>query len=467
MLRKATFLLSGNAAHALLMLACNLLAARLIPVADYGIASTLVVAMVVVEMLSALGLQQQIVQAQEGDDPRYQAALQGFQLLRGLMAAAALVVLAVPLAGFLRIPEAAWGYMMLSAVPVLNALQHFDAHRLTRNHRFGPMILTSVVPPAVALILMWPLVLWFGDWRAVLASILLQAVLAAITSHLVAERPYRLEFDPSVMASSLRFGWPVLLNGVLLFLVFHGDKLIIGRVLGMEVLAIFAMGTTLTLTPTLVIEKSSMSFLMPSIARIDRSTDQGAKEFHRLAVLATEIHILFSVCLAVGALVLGPLLIPMILGPKYAALVSVLPFLAVLHGMRLFKAGASIVAFAIGRNTISLVANIVRVFLLPVSWVVVEHTGQLYHVIGIALLGETTGFLIALYLMRAKAGIHLRQMVAPSAASVAALLLVLLASHTGNAWISAGTVAVLPIIVMSMPETRQVFRQWRRSAWGV
>ena len=78
MLRKALLILSGNAAASLLLFARNLVIARLIPVEDYGIASTFAIAMSVVEMASQLGLQQMIVQAREGEDPHFQAALQGF-----------------------------------------------------------------------------------------------------------------------------------------------------------------------------------------------------------------------------------------------------------------------------------------------------------------------------------------------------------------------------------------------------
>ena len=105
MLRSALLVLSGNAASSLLLLARNLLVARMILLADYGVAATFALAMAVVEMASALGLQQQIVQAKNGDDPHFQAVLQGFQLLRGIVSAAALFALAGPMADFMAIPE--------------------------------------------------------------------------------------------------------------------------------------------------------------------------------------------------------------------------------------------------------------------------------------------------------------------------------------------------------------------------
>ena len=204
----------------------------MIPVADYGVAATFALAMGVVEMASTLGLQQQIIQAKEGDDPRFQAALQGFQLLRGVISGAVLFAVAGPFARFLGIPEVIWAYQILAVVPILNALQHFDIHRLNRHMRFGPLLMTGTVPATAALALAWPLAVWFGDWQVMLWSIIAQAAIGALTSHLMAERPYQLVWDRTVISGSLRFGWPLLVNAILMFLVFQGDKLIVSRALG-------------------------------------------------------------------------------------------------------------------------------------------------------------------------------------------------------------------------------------------
>ena len=239
MLRSALLILSGNATASLLLLIRNLLVGRLIPVEDYGIAATFAVAMAVVEMASALGLQQQIVQAKDGDDPHFQSALQGFQVLRGVLSGLVLVLIAGPMANFLAIPQVTWAYQLLALVPVLTALTHFDIHRLNRQMVFWPLLLTGAVPALISVLVLWPLAHWFGDWRVMLYSILIQALIGTVVSHILAKRPYRIVLDPAIMRSSLRFGWPLLVNAVLLFFVFQGDRLIVGRLSGMQALAIF------------------------------------------------------------------------------------------------------------------------------------------------------------------------------------------------------------------------------------
>ena len=100
MLKKATMLLSGSALGSLLLLARNLIVARMVSPEDYGIATTLAAAMSVVEMLSYIGLNQLIVIDKDGDTPEMQRGLQGFQVLRGCLSALVLFLAARPYARF-------------------------------------------------------------------------------------------------------------------------------------------------------------------------------------------------------------------------------------------------------------------------------------------------------------------------------------------------------------------------------
>lgn len=399
MFRSALLILSGNAAASLLLLARNLIIARLIPVADYGIASTFAIAMAVVEMMSQLGLQQQIVQAKDGENPRFQAALQGFQVLRGAIASVALYFLAGALANFLNIPQAAWAYQVLAAVPLLTALTHFDVHRLNRKMVFWPVVLTGAVPALVSLVVVLPLTLLFGDYRVMLYAIILQAILTAVTSHLVSERPYQLILDRKVMAQSLRFGWPLLVNGMLLFAVFNGDKMLVGRELGMETLAIFAMGFTLTLTPTLVMARSVQNFFLPQLSTAQHNRARNEKRFHHLSMVTFQISLITGIVLILSIAFFGELVVHILLGADYAALGSLLVPMAVMQAIRVAKTGSSVVALACERTANAMLANIVRVATLPIIWVALHYGANLYVIILIATLGEIAGYALSLWLV--------------------------------------------------------------------
>ena len=276
MFRTAILIFSGNSFSSLLSLARSIVIAHLISVSDFGIASTFALAMSIVEMVTALGLQQQIIQHKDGDITAFQSALQGLQVMRALLNGTVLFLLADPIAMFFGVPEVGWAYRLMALVPVMNGFVHLDIYRFKRRMHYLPSITALVVPVLISLILVWPLSWAFGDYQVMLYAVLAQSMMLLVVSHLVAERPYRLSFDRAITVESMRFGWPILLNGILLFLVFNGERMIVGRELGMASLAVFSLAFSLVLTPTLVMEGSAQSFFLPQLSALKREVEKFA-----------------------------------------------------------------------------------------------------------------------------------------------------------------------------------------------
>lgn len=411
MLKKAFMLVSGNAFGSALLLLRNLIIARLISPEDYGIASTFAIAMSIVEMLSYFGLNQMIVVDKDGDDPGVQKAMQGFQVLRGLTSSALLFVIAHPYARFLGIEHVAWAYQAIAFIPLVNGLQHFDMHRLKRHLKFTPWIVTQALPPLISVLSVWPLALYFGDYRIMLVALFVQAGAMVILSHVMAERRYGLTFDFALIRRATIFGWPLLLNGVLLFGVFNGERLIVGRELGMSQLAVFSMAITLTLTPTLVLAGAVQSLFLPQLSTA-RNRDES---FRWLGVAATEAGLAIGVLLVLGVVLLGGPVIHLLLGPKYAAIMEILVPMAVVQAVRVAKTGGSTVALSKERSGNAAAANLFRVLSLPISWYAVTHTGTVMTVIFIAIAAEALGYLLSLMLAARRTGILLGPLVLPSA----------------------------------------------------
>ena len=442
MLRSALLILSGKAFASLLLLARNLIVARLIPIEDYGIAATFAISMSVVEMLSDLGLQRQIVQDRNGNDPHLQAGLQGFQALRGVISCGLLYLLAGPIAAFMGVPQVTWAYQVMALVPLLNGLVHFDMFRMNRTMVYGPAILTGVVPALAAVLILWPLKSWFGDYQVMLYSVLIQAALTTLMSHLVARRRYGMVLDRAIMQSSLRFGWPLLVNGILLFAVFNGERLIVGRELGMAPLALFSMGVTLTLTPTLVMASAAQAFFLPQLAAVQGVADRA--RFAHLAMATFQCHLLFGIALVLGVMLAGRPVVHLLLGAKYDGVLPLIIWMAIMQGIRVFKGGASSVALARGQTENAMVANLVRVALLPLAWVVAARSGDMVLVLWLGILGETVGYVVSLWLARWRLSLSLRALSGPIALTVLLLVvagaqaLALQSPTLAAGWIPAG-----------------------------
>ncbi len=408
MIRTVLLILSGNAFGALMLFVRNLAVARLITVEDYGIAATFAISMAIVEMASGLGLQQLIIQDKEGNDPNLQAGLQGFNILRGVISGVILFFLAGPIAGFLNIPEVTWAYQLLALVPIIRGFEHFDIYRLNREMKFGPLLLTKTVPALIGVLSIWPLYLAFDDYRIMLYSVLFHWVLVVVTSHLVARRRYRASLDRSVMRRSLHFGWPLLITNTLLFAIFQGDKIIVGRTMGLEDLALFTMGVTLTLSPLLVSASSEKQFFLPQL-----SAARDDDTFDRLANAAMQASLVSGLGLVTLMTLIARPLVDVLLGERYAALGPILVLFAVWQAVRIFKVGGTIAALSKAQTSNEMVTNVIRILALPIAWNIAVAGGTLSQILWVAIAGECLAFGASLVLVRVRLGLKLDRQVLP------------------------------------------------------
>ena len=409
MFKKAIMVVSGNAFASIFLLLRNLVVARLVSPENYGIASTFAMSMSIVEMLSYLGLNQLMVIDKDGDDPKFQAAMQGFQVLRGLFSATVLFLIAYPYAAFLGVERVAWSYEVLALIPLINGFQHYDPHRQRRHLNFTPSVLANSIPAMVSVLVLWPLALMFGDYRIMLFALFAQAITMVVTTHLTAERPYRLTLDFTLMKRATKFGWPLLLDGALIFGAFNGERMIVLRELGVSQFAFFTMAFTLTLTPTIVLANSFQSLFLPNLT----SARNDPTLFQRLSIASVESNLAIAVLLVMGTSLVGGPLAYALTGPKYVSILPILVPIAILQAIRVAKNGGNTVALACGKSSLSMMGNLIRVLSLPISWWIAVSTGNVLMIVWTVCLAEIFAFILSMWLLRRWTGVHLRSLALP------------------------------------------------------
>ena len=140
-------LLIGNVGGAFLTVLRTIVISRLISLEDFGIGTVLVLVLAMVEMISALGFQQQIVQASDGNGQSFQQKLQGVSILRGLLAGSAIYLLAHPISSFFDMPQTVGAIQFIAIIPVILGFIHLDIHRLARQMKHFPSAIVALLPP--------------------------------------------------------------------------------------------------------------------------------------------------------------------------------------------------------------------------------------------------------------------------------------------------------------------------------
>jgi O-antigen/teichoic acid export membrane protein len=396
MIRTTLYLGTANFSVALLSLVRNVLVARLISVDDFGIASTFAIVVAFMEMTSNIALDRLIVQARDGEAPFFQATLQAVQAARGALGATILFLIAGQLAALFGIPEVKFAYQTLAVIPLLRGLAHLDMFRLQRNMRFLPFVTVEFSAQFCCTVAAVVLALKFGDYRAMLYALLLQQVVYTATSYVVAKRAYCWAWDRSIVRRIVTFGWPLLINGLLMFGIFQGERIIIGSLIGMSTLGWFSTAFNLTLVAASILGTTLQSLFLPQLAQVQDDKSR----FEQLYLVTVQAMLIVGVILTVGfALVGGPIFIGLY-GEKYAAALPLLTVLAALQATRLARTGPSIVAMAKAETSNPLIANLLRVLALPIGWFAVANGAGVGTLVAIGLLGEAAALIFGLLLLK-------------------------------------------------------------------
>lgn len=463
-MRRTIFAVSAaNGAVALLSLARNILIARLISVEDFGLASTFAITVAMFEMAS-VGLVQLIVQARDGDSPGFLATIQTLQILRSVLGAAILIGLAWPIAALFGRPDMAWAYQALAVTPLLRGFRHLGIYHAQRQNRFGPLIATELPATLASVAAVWPAALLLGDFRVMLVALVVYDAVRVAASLAVARMPFRLAWRRDVIARAFGFGWPLLLNGLLMFWVFQGDRVIVGSLVGFEALGWFSAAFGLLLMPTTVIASTLQTLLMPRLSGLQ---DDRAG-FDALALLVVQACLAISAAMAAGVALLGPAVYVLAYGASYAPGLPVFMLLAVAGAARLIKVAPTIIAMARGQTRLPLYGNLLRAGFVGVGAVAVWLWRDPRVLAGAAIAGEALSVMVMLWLCRGRLGLSLRPagaaLLAGAGTLIAATLYFVLAPPTlATAFgVDSGRVvlALSPLaMLLAAPELRRA--GWR------
>lgn len=343
----------------------NIILARLISTADFGIASTFAITLSLIEMVSNLAAEKLIIQSKRGDEERFQSTVQFTQFLRGCFSGLVLFIIASPVSSLFGIPEAGWAFRWLAFIPFVRGFIHQDIYRYQRSMKFTPSIIVESTAIGISTIAAYPLGVYFRDYRCMLVVVIMQSIIAIIMSHAISERKYRWAFDKLSVEELYRFGWPLLINGLLLFGILQGDRFVIGsanklfgkHIYTMSDLGLYSVVFALTFAPTMLITNISTPLFLPLLSKAQTDRDVFEKRYN----MVCQIIILAGGGIAILLATSGTYLVKIFYGARYAFNSgSVIAWLGAMQAFRIIRTGPTLAAMAKADTKNSMYSNMVR-----------------------------------------------------------------------------------------------------------
>jgi O-antigen/teichoic acid export membrane protein len=315
-----------------------------------------------------------------------------------------------------------------------------------------------------------PLALWLRNYSAMLGVLILQAAVYVIGTHLVAHRTYGWAWDRKYIARIFLFGWPLLINGLLMYVIFQGDGVIIGashRLFAhshftLTDLGVYSVAFSLTMAPSMLVANVVTSIFLPLLSRVQAQREQLARNYAICAEIVAFMAALIGIPFAIAG---GPV-VALIYGQKYAAAAEVIGWLAAMWAVRTVRMAPTLGAMASGDTRNSMLSNIARTFALPCVVAVAAAGLGLKWIAVCGFGGELLALAVSVRRLQRRENLGIGKCVKPSAvAASATLMAILLVPHWNvSSWpvvlsLSAvWAVFTCTTLLILFPELRRYFQ---------
>jgi O-antigen/teichoic acid export membrane protein len=450
LLRGSLQLTLGQVASYGLSFARNIILARMLAKADFGLGAVFAMTVSLLEVAGRMSFGQQIIQSKDGDSGPFQATSHTFQFVLAAAGACLILGLSHPAAQAFKVPGLAWAFALLAVVPFARGLEHLDYCRQQRDFNYLPAVLYDVVPQAVLTLAAWPLALWLGDFRVIVCLMLAKAVLGILMTHLLARRPYRWAWQRDFVRGMWAFGWPLLLNGLFMFASQQADQVVVGTFLSLDELAAYALAWSLVTIPWFVFAQVVSSLMLPILSRAQDDPER----FRRQYRACVEYAGVGAVVLTLPLIVAGGQLVALLYGPKYVGTGVLMAFLGAASAVRFLRLAPAIASIARADTKNQLYSNFSRGLSLPLAAAVALLGGRVALIAACALVAELAAVVVSVLRLRRRQGVPLRDTAAASAYVVgfvtAGLALIQMGASRWSYWSSgAGTVAILGLSILA------------------
>ena len=323
---------------------------------------------------------------------RYEEAMasaHALSVLRGAVVGALAAATAPFVARALSLAPYWPDFAALGLVVFIRSLEHLGPRVAEREYRYGAQLKVNLISTGTALAVLAATLLATRSHLALLASLLAQAASQVAASHLLADQPYRLKFRSPLFIEAFRFGYPLMFNGMGLAASAHGDRFIVGALLGLPALGVYAVATLATYTPISLIGRLAGTTLL---AAFYNATRLGAAVYEARVRFAARVVPALSAVYAVSILTLMNILVPLVFGPKFRLSAAAVAILAWVSFFRLVRGDPfTSMLMQAGRTRRLAAANLASTAALAFELVLIFAFGTLESVLAGRLLGELVG----------------------------------------------------------------------------
>lgn len=251
-----------------LRLASNLILTRLLFPEAFGLMALVQVVLSGAAQFSDIGIRSSIVRDERGAETVFLHTAWTLQIIRGFLLGGFVFLIAEPMATFYNAPELTNLVKFCALVPVIQGFNSTRMLSANRNMQFGRLTALMMSEQTFNIALMIFLAWWLNSVWALAIGTVIGAATICFLSHVMLKGEtnwFALEKDATRRMFS--FGKFIFLSTLAGYFLNQGDKVILGRYVSLEELAVYNIGYLLAAMPLLLSGMFNERIFYPLYAR--------------------------------------------------------------------------------------------------------------------------------------------------------------------------------------------------------
>lgn len=255
-----------------LRIVSSLVMTRLLLPAAFGEVGLVMTLIVGVTLLSDLGLAPSVIQNKRGDEPAFLNTVWTIQAMRGAALWVVAMLLAYPASIFYHDPHLLRVLPVLALITVLNGLNSTSLITLSKHMGvkrlflldFSTQLLSTIITISLA-------VRWHSVWALVLGNVGSNVYRLTLShTRFVGPGPRnRFQMDRSAVREIVHFGKWIFLGTAAFFFASQADRLVLGRLVSLTTLGIYAIAFQISDVPRAVINAFSNNIGLPFASKLN------------------------------------------------------------------------------------------------------------------------------------------------------------------------------------------------------
>jgi O-antigen/teichoic acid export membrane protein len=378
------------------------LVARYLGPSEFGVAAAIILTVSFLDSLSNAGTQNLLVQARSDNEGKLLATANAISISRGALTGLALLAFVVPLAHFIDIGIPSSSIALVALSSLIAGFTHRGVRSVQRSGDFLPDSLSQLIGDVGGLLVAVPVAAATHSHISIVIGLIVRSTLTMVVSHLMVKLPYRPRFSQPDMREFWVFGWPLLLNGPLVFLSAQADRIFVSFELGAYELGIYSAILVLVTAPSTAIMRWMGTISLPVLSKAFHR-DGALKPEGPIARYSTSMLALAWVMLA-GFVWIGPIAVPALYGDKYSASILLVSLIGILQIVRFLRSWPSTIALSIAAGSGILISTIIRLLALPIGLAGLMLIGGMPGLVVGFIAGEMLALVASIIIVNLRAG---------------------------------------------------------------